>query len=486
MSDEREAVDLDSIDLLALWRTVPFGRIGKATLTRLVAALIAFGRAAEPGLEQLLLRAQARDSRAWLELSEIYRSTASWDDDCDGLRHGSSIDAHCSCLLVASAYGSHWAAAMLVLRLARRELRSDDPLTRVEILAALTGRFSLPSVKPTAALDYLGVRDVVESDLKLAAAQATAKPLKASVNSDAVEPIGPAVIVLPETLDPTSDREMKAIVDRFGILAKPVALREAPDPEELASSLIDEFPWAIEAIEGVRVELHLARRLTGGTFRLPPILLVGEPGVGKSTFLRRLSYFVGIPSATVLGSGMTDNRLLAGTAKGWSSANPSFPIVTIRRHMVANPILVFEDIDRAGGNARHGRVSDTLATMLEPSAACSWLDECLQVPVNLSHISWFLTANRVDRVDPAVRARCRIVRFGRPRPRDFDVLLAGILRELADEHELPPTSLPDLPHEVVAELRRAFSSGCLQARQLAMLIRRSRAFEAEAERSMAH
>jgi hypothetical protein len=183
---------------------------------------------------------------------------------------------------------------------------------------------------------------------------------------------------------------------------------------------------------------------------------------------------------------MSDNRLLAGTAKGWSSANPCFPIVAIRRHMVANPIIVVEDIDRAGGNARHGSVSDTLATMLEPSAACSWLDECLQVSVDLSHVTWFLSANRLDRVDPSLRARCRILRFPRPRPQDFGVLLAGMLRDLADEHEAPVAALPDLPAEVIDEMRQAFSSGRLQARQLATLVRRTVAFQAVAERRLPH
>ena len=70
-------------------------------------------------------------------------------------------------------------------------------------------------------------------------------------------------------------------------------------------------------------ELVLASRLGRVHFHLPPIILVGRSGVGKSRLARRLAAYSAAAMAQISGAGSSDNRMLAGTARGWHSAQPT-------------------------------------------------------------------------------------------------------------------------------------------------------------------
>ena len=148
----------------------------------------------------------------------------------------------------------------------------------------------------------------------------------------------------------------------------------------------------------------------------------------------------------------------------------------------ANPLIVIEEVDKAGGGPANGEMVKTLLVMTEPSTAKAYLDEGLGASVDLSAVSWIMTANRLDLVDPLLRTRCRILHMPSPRPKDFDCLLHGCLSDVAREHGVAMDILPVLEPPVVAAMRSGFIRGNLSARQLASLVRRALELAAEAER----
>jgi len=475
--------NLDSVDVLALWRTVPIDSLRPDMLSRLAGVLIERTRATK-GAERLgtaLLLAQGRDAAAWLDLAIFHSPTK--DSVFGAYPRGEKLDWHCSCLFAAARLGSSWAAALLTQHLAYYPIEGADPAIRLLLLLELASRALPRTADPTAVVEKWGILSHIEGDLEEinGRQRGSTLPNPSAPESSRVQS-GDGLCVLRETPEPGHDKESKVLIERYSLLTAAVPLAPMPDPAHLAARLAEEFPWAHEAIQTVHAELQLVRRLSGDAFRLPPILLIGLPGVGKSTFCRRLGELSGVPHWTIFGGGSTDNRGLAGTARGWSNAYPSLPLVVIRRYLVGNPTLIVEEIDKAGGGDRNGRLADTLALMLDPSLSRSWLDDCLQVGADLSKISWILSANRIDRVSPAIRARCRIVEFPRPRPEDFGVLLAGILRDLSGEYGVEQSMLPELPNDARGSLQRGFEEGRLQARQLSTLVRRLMSSQAATER----
>src|SRR3546814_5895806 len=68
----------------------------------------------------------------------------------------------------------------------------------------------------------------------------------------------------------------------------------------------------------------IARRRHGSIrLGMPPLLLVGKPGTGKTRFAQRLSELLGTPSTVINMAGMHDVNVLKGVSRGWAGNRPS-------------------------------------------------------------------------------------------------------------------------------------------------------------------
>jgi ATP-dependent Lon protease len=181
-------------------------------------------------------------------------------------------------------------------------------------------------------------------------------------------------------------------------------------------------------------------------------------GTGKTRFARRVAQLLGTGHGELGVGGVSDNRLLEGTARGWRNAQPCWPLLIMRQSKTANPVLLVDEIDKAMAS-RDGDVKATLLGMLEPETARSWFDSCLLAPADLSQISWVLTANSVETLPRPLLGRLRIVRVEHPGLDAFEVIFAGILRDIATELSIDCRDLPALPDKVVAVLQIGFMRG---------------------------
>lgn len=197
------------------------------------------------------------------------------------------------------------------------------------------------------------------------------------------------------------------------------------------------MPWAAALIadmaRGLRLQLALGRPWV----QFEPVLLVGPPGVGKSWLARRLADALHLPSAVLELGNASDDRQLSGTARGWSNAQPAWAVVTIATTRCPNPLLVVDEIDKAGGSAQHGRPHHALLSMIEPGSAKRWPDPCLLGACDLSTVNWIACANTLDTIPTALRSRFRVVELAPPDPPHFDAALTSVLRDLAVTWDLP-------------------------------------------------
>ena len=270
-------------------------------------------------------------------------------------------------------------------------------------------------------------------------------------------PSGPTRAVAPQA-ETALARLSSADQRRFGwlrTLARP--LPEAPLPTEIDATvgrLIAEMPNVAPALTWLRAGLSLRRACGVSSTRITPLLLVGPPGVGKTRFVRRLATELGLRWGRLSLEGLSDNRTLAGTASGWSTSEPAWPVGEIARLGVANPVLMLDEIDKCVPS-HNGDPLATLLGWLEPTTAAAVVDPVLGAPVDLTGVSWILAANRIDRLPAPLLGRVHVVHVDVLPLDAFDTVLTGILTDIADELGVPDARLlPELEAAELALLQR--------------------------------
>ena len=241
-----------------------------------------------------------------------------------------------------------------------------------------------------------------------------------------------------------SSEEMKhtKLKDILGPLRRVIntalPLVEPPPLHPVRSTLIFEFPYAVDVIDFVLADL-----VGRTTILVRPLLLVGDPGGGKSRFARRLGEVLGL-SVWREDASRADGAVFGGTDRRWHSAEPCHPFLAIAAGRVANPLILIDEIEKAGTRTDYGRLWDCLLGFLEPETNCRYPDPALQINIDLSQVSYVATANSLDPLPSPIRDRMRVMTFPKPSPDDLDALLPAVIADLARERGLNQSWMPPL------------------------------------------
>lgn len=162
-------------------------------------------------------------------------------------------------------------------------------------------------------------------------------------------------------------------------------------------ALLDTLPNFAEPLEDVRRQVALCIE-TEDRLELMPILLLGDPGIGKTHFAKALARLFGTAYQYVAMSSLTAGWILSGASSQWKNAKPGKVFETLVNGSYANPVIVVDEIDKASGDSQYDPLG-ALYELLEHETAQSFIDEFAEIPINAAQVIWVATAND-DRAIP--------------------------------------------------------------------------------------
>jgi len=253
---------------------------------------------------------------------------------------------------------------------------------------------------------------------------------------------------------------------------------------EKAEAVLERDHYGLKKVKE-RILEFLAVHMLNPEIKGQIICLAGPPGIGKTSIAKSIAKAMGRKYARVSLGGVRDEADIRGHRKTYVGAMPGRVITALSQAGSANPLILFDEIDKLCSDIK-GDPSSAMLEVLDAEQNNAFRDHFIEVPFDLSKAVFITTANNVSAIPAPLLDRMEVIELPSYTAEEkFHIAKEHLIPKQLKEHGLKASQLR-IANDAIDELIQYYTKEAgvrTLERNIASLCRKSAKLVASGEAS---